>query len=155
MLLSMITSFLLARLLHGKVYVLIMTVLLILISFFSAGVPEYVFVKRGFFQHGMWVPDDEGLLIKNPLPLSFPFYSSRFDTWWGDGTYRICFISLTLQDFPVYETQFRFMQMSWPSYFAFYALFISINILGAIIGYQLGRRTILAKLSSRQEKKPC
>jgi len=70
MLLSMFASFLLARLLRGKFYVFVMTVFLVLISFFSVGVPHYeqVTAYSGF-------KEQSGIMFDDPFPLSFPLYA--------------------------------------------------------------------------------
>jgi len=72
MLLSMFMSFLLARKFHGKAYVFLMATGLVLISFFSVGLPHYyseeIFPNR----------TESGLLLENPVPLSFPFYASFY-----------------------------------------------------------------------------
>jgi len=155
MLLSMFISFLLARRFGGKMYVPLMIVGLVLVSFFSVGVPEYMYILR----HPVHQPiSTDGVLPNNPLPLSFPFYSSVYhrrpmefrDLEWED--YRLNFLTLILQETRIVSVGARgsvLLSFSWNIYFLYFTFFLLVNIIGAIIGYWLSKATLVDKLLKR------
>lgn len=151
MLVSLFTSFLLARIFRRKLYVLFMGVGLLLISFFSVGVPEYVSVQKNGFQ----LADTEGLLLNNPPPLSLPFYSSTYHRtrtpgWIRDSEwegYRLSFATTILQGTRIYYKKgfgSVVLTFSWLDYIIYSSFFLLINIIGAVLGYWIGRRRWLA-----------
>jgi hypothetical protein len=134
MLLSILLSFLLARKSTGKFHLLLMTILLILVSFFSLGLPSFVSSYQRYD-------------LKYPLPLSFPFYASLYHTRGFE---------LILNHAIRYSLGFLGFEIvgSWLPFtlwelLPFYSLFLLANITGAIIGYWRGKSTVLEN-SSRQ-----
>ncbi len=149
MLLSMFMSFLLARRFHGKVYVFLMAIVLTLTSFFSVGSPHY---------YSKVFPDrtESGILLENPLLLTFPFYASlclertiAFD----HETYQLRFLTLMFQEYSVYSEGPRgtlSLDISWSIYILFISFFFLVNMVGAIIGYWISRKTFIRNLSKTQ-----
>jgi len=145
MLLSMFVSFFLARLLKWKKYLLLMTASLVLISIFSIGVPHSeskVFPFR----------TTNGVLIENPIPLSFPFYGTLYqEIHGGNGfeNYRINFLAFTLLEYNVWSEgrlwgTFSY-NLSWADYVLLLLVFSLGNFVGAIIGYWINMTTLKKK----------
>jgi hypothetical protein len=154
MLLSMLVSFLLARIFRKKVYVVLTAVGLLLISFLSVGVPEYVFMPENLPQ-----PSTQGLLLSRPLPLSFPFYTSIYhrtpmgfrDVEWED--YRLYFITIILEETRIVSVSVlgsAVFSFSWSTYILCYAFFLVINIVGAGIGHWISRREFVDKMLKKR-----
>jgi len=78
MLLSMFMSFLLVRKFRGKVYILLMTVALILISLFSIGVPSVWGTLEWHWLAAEYIGEETTIWQLNipAIPLSFPFHIS-------------------------------------------------------------------------------
>ncbi len=140
MLLSILLSFLLARKFTGKIYVLLTTVFLALISLFSMGLPSH-FPYR--YSPTVWVYDPKSLLyeLKSPLPLSFPFYAS---------VQKGIFIGPVINYYLLHFLTFEFVRDYLPStlgvLYLYYSFFLLANIVGAIIGYWISKSTILERL---------
>jgi len=151
--LSMFASFLSARLLRGKFYVFVMTVLLVLISFFSAGVPHYeqVTAYSGF-------KEQSGIMFDDPFPLSFPLYAylAIEDTRaYSLENYQFYFWTLLLYTHTLYGADGgEWLNTSWFDYMLFLSFFLLVNAGGAVVGYWLSRKTGFAKSSNKQEKSP-
>ena len=156
MLLSMFASFLLARLLRGKVYFSFLTIVLLILSFFSVGVPHYESIPVDW---RMFENNQGGVLFDDPFPLSFPFYSSssvESTVGYTRQDYEVHFLTLTFYTTGV-EVALSggiVLRISWHDYFDFFLLFFLINAAGAMVGYWLSRRTGFAKSSGKQEKSP-
>lgn len=153
--LSIFLSFLLKRIFHGKVYVPFTTTCLLLISFFSAGVPEYWSIPENLPQ-----PSTQGLHLNNLLPLSFPFYASIYhrrpmdfrDVEWED--YRLNFITLILQETRVVFVSILgtvVLSLSWTTYILYFSFFSLVNIIGAAIGYWLSQTAFIDKLLKKRK----
>jgi hypothetical protein len=134
MLLSMFISFILARKFTGKTYVSLMTVLLILVSLFSMGLPRLL----PYYQY------QSTYELKYPLPLSFPFYASLQPvTVTGRppppiGLYLLHF--LTFEFVRVYAP----FTLGWLC--LYYSFFLLFNLVGAIFGYWISKTTFIDKL---------
>jgi len=149
MLLSMFISFLLARRFKGKVYVLLMTIVLILVSLFSIGFPS---VWRSTGGDTIW------RLNLPAIPLSFPFHISISRP-----------LMIRLHDIPIpehfwlhplpptYEIRLCFLTIQIWSNLDWWLLtsqdiillvssFLLINITGAILGYWISKTTFIDKL---------
>jgi len=145
MLLSMFVSFFLARMLRWKIYLLLMSAILVLVSVFSIGVPYYeskVFPFR----------TTSGVLIENPIPLSFPFYATLYQEIHGVGSfenYRLNFLAFTLLEYNIWS-EVRLWgslsyNLSWADYVLFLLVFSLGNFVGAIIGYWINITTLKKK----------
>jgi hypothetical protein len=134
MFLSLFLSFVLARKLRGIICVLLMTVFIVLASFFSA--------------FG-WLGENGGnrpIAPVNPLPLSFPFYASvytvekpphaRPPSAYDVYEVRVLTTGIARDNPPLTANKGIFV----------YSLFLLTNIVGAIIGYWLGKSAILERL---------
>lgn len=150
MLLSLFTSFLLARRFPRKLHALFMAIGLLLVSFFSVGVPEYVSIPKEDFRRPT---STEGVLLNNFFPLSFPFYSSVYyqmpvgirDSYWKE--YRLNLLTVIL-----YGTRILHgatgpagvgsfvLSFSWLDYILYFSVFLLINIVGAVLGYWISKR---------------
>ena len=141
MLLSMLLSFLLAKKFTGKIYVLLMTIFLTLISLFSMGLPS-------LFRYQDW-GYMEVYELKYPLPLSFPFYASVQSSpyWPVHGPPRSYYL--------LHFLTFEIVRGYVPTYileplYLYYSFFLLVNIVGAIIGYWISKSTILERLRARR-----
>ena len=161
MLLSMFTSFLLARRFHRKAYVFLMAAGLVFTSFFSVGLPHY-------YSERIIADTESGLLLENPVPLSFPFYASLYfervsiahnfrHLGFDKETYQLHFLTLILHDFLVYKRYWGglagsllFMKITWGHYILFISFFSLVNIVGVIIGYWLSKTTFIEKLFKKR-----
>jgi len=116
MLLSMYASYHWARL-SKKTYVPNMTVFILLISFFSASFPL-----------GMYI------LLTFPVTfLSFPFYADNLHIPPWIQHHEISFLTVDI----IHSTE-----SSWWGFFSFvsFLFFLLVNILGALLGYWIGKR---------------
>ena len=129
MLLSMFSSFLLVRKFGSRIYVRLVTILIILVSLFSMGLPVF---------NSGWEYE-----LKYPLPLSLPFYAS---IEWRGG-----FPELSL--YLLYFLTFEINRSVTPSYFfhgmlfLHYSFFLLVNVVGAVVGYWIGKSKRLEGLS--------
>jgi hypothetical protein len=133
----MLLSFVSIKRLGGSKYVLLMTILVALISFFSAFSILRVIPYGSTYY---FAPNP-------PIPLSFPLYASLDTDWLFDasldfppryGFYELHFLTLEIGDllFP-FTSDLLIL---------FYSLFILVNIIGAIIGYWIGKSTLSERL---------
>lgn len=150
MLLSMLVSLLLAKRFHGKIYVLLMAVGLVLTSFFSVGVPSYHFISKDSA-----VEAQSGILLDNPLPLSFPIYASLNLEWralsaWTQH-YQLYFLTFIFYKNKVQSQSLIYMWLflSWGDYILYYSFFLIVNFVGAVIGYWLSKTTFIDKLLAK------
>ena len=149
MLLSMLISFLFARKLKGKAYVLLMTVVLILVSLFSIGFPSVWGSTGG---NTIWQ-------VNLPaIPLSFPFHisiSRPIIILLHDVPIPECFRLHPLP--PMYEIRLYFLTIQIWSNLDWWLLtsqdiillvssFLVINLVGAILGYWISKTTFIDEL---------
>ena len=141
MLLSILLSFLLARKFTGKIYVLLTTVFLALISLFSMGLPSH-FPYR--YSPTVWVYDPKSLLyeLKSPLPLSFPFYASIQYSPIRVFPPRIYY----LLHFLTFEFVRGYVPFTLGELYLYYSFFLLVNLVGAIFGYWISKTAFIQKL---------
>jgi len=144
MLLSMFISFILARRFKGKVYILLITVVLILVSLFSIGFPS-VWDLGGWYspQYRFWQ------LNLPARALSFPFhvYSSLV---------RLRFVLPGPPIPPIYDLNLYFLVFQLESFdriylstgyiILFVSFFLLVNLVGVILGYWISKTTFIDKL---------
>lgn len=150
----MVTSFFLAKKFHQKTYVFLSAVIIALISLFSVGLPY-----RESSASSYWpLRYTSGIVIRYPLPLSFPFYAFINHTLQPSypspnqmllEIYQIEFLTLQLpQSLPrtlIYQNQtwtpqnLMIFYADWGDYFLYYTFFFSLNLVGAIVGYWIGK----------------
>jgi len=155
----MCISFLLARRFKGKVYVFLMTVVLILLSLFSIAFPS------------VWGTFGEGITFWQAnlptIPLSFPFHASISKQYMI--LFRILFPELIrpYPNPPAYFIRIYFLtNQFWtnekltPLYFLtselvilLISFFLLINLVGAMLGYWISKTTFLEKLLTRRKNK--
>lgn len=155
MLLSMLMSFLLARKLKVKVYVLLMAVLLIIISLVSIGFPTV----SGTVKIRMRPPQKRITVWQTNLPaipLSFPFYASI------SVEYHLLFI-VDYVPLPLYHIELHFLTSQiWTNYYnnwyltlehiiLLFSSFLLINLIGALIGYWISKTTFIEKLLKKDK----
>jgi len=149
MLLSMFISFLLARRFKGKVYVLLMTVVLIPMSLLSIGFPS------------VWGTMRDGPTVWQvnlpAIPLSFPFHTSIskgppiniVGTWRPPfpfpPTYSVRLYLLTYQVW-TNEMPGPLQLLTSEHIVLLLPFFLLVNLMGAIIGYWISKSTILERL---------
>jgi len=141
MLLPTFMSFLLARKFKGRIYILLMTVVLILVSLFSIGFPS---VWRSIGGDIIWQ-------VNLPtIPLSFPFYASISEVRYGHilihpsppypPRYDVGLYFLTFQlvgfDFIVITSHIILLVSS----------FLLVNLAGVMLGYWISKTTFIDKL---------
>jgi len=154
MLLSMFTSFLLARRFKGKVYVLLVTVVLILMSLLSIGFPSVWGTMRD--ETTVWQ-------VNLPaIPLSFPFHTSISEgppinivgTWRPPfpfpPTYSVRLYFLTYQ---VWTNEMSGpLQLLTSEHIVFLLpFFLLVNLIGATFGYWISKTTFIDKLSKKDK----
>lgn len=152
MLLSTIISFLMARTFHGKGYVFSIAISLLLTSFFSVGVPHYL-------QLGELSEAQNGVLFENPLLFSFPFYALLKNEYIGISSlrqyYQLCFFTFMFHKSWVLAdvAAHRWLGISLLDYFLYFSFFLTLNIVGAIIGYWTSKRTYIdVRLQKMKQK---
>ena len=147
----MLASFLLALRFHQKKYVLFSALMVALVSLLSAGVPHYESYSYSYLPQSNNV---SGVVISDPLPLSFPFYAyinrtsypsflpSKEDIY---EYYQIELVTLRLPQSYVRtiigtylnmgaQQPTRFLYLDWEDYMLYYTFFFALNLAGAIIG---------------------
>jgi len=149
MLISTLMSFILIRKFSAKVSSWLIVVCLILISFFSVGIPEPTY-------YDFYSTMETYLFIWNPLPLSFPVYAlvapsgrtvRQMDALW----YRFHFFSLSIGEEWMRiggeggPTNFRVFE-----YLLYYSFFMLVNIVGAVFGYWLSKTAFLDKIVQKK-----
>jgi len=147
MLLSMFISFLLARKIKGKLYVLLITVVLILVSLFSIGFPS---VWRSIGGDIIWQ-------VNLPAtPLSFPFHADISEV-----PYCTIAIHPSPPHPPRYDVKLFFLGLQIES-LNFIALttshiifsvsfFLLFNLAGAVLGYWISKTTFIDKLLKKDK----
>lgn len=154
MLLSMFVSFLLTRKLRGKTYVLAVVVSLFLISFFSVGVPTVINLPEREV-----VPAERGILLDNPLPLSFPFYASLnvkkpinlTTEHYVSEKYQLYFFASMFHQTWVWS-EFPggvHLNISLVDYILYCSFFMFVNVVGALMGYWISKAAFIDKLLTR------
>lgn len=157
MLLSMFISFLLARRLHGRLYVFLITVTLVVASFLSTGFPTCFRCK---FEIGLLQlrTHNNGMLLKDPLPVSFPFYASVYfsslNLRTSAETYQLHFLMSTFRESQIGvfvgpgmgSTVDLTLYFAWTHYVLYYSFFLLVNVIGAIIGYWIEKKAFIEKL---------
>jgi hypothetical protein len=147
MLLSMFISFLLARRFRGKVYVLLMTMVLILVSLFSIGFP---IIWRSIDGDIIWQMNSA------TIPLSFPFHASISEIPYADllpyyprplhplaYDVELYFLTFQLVDFEsIVITRHIIFLVSF---------FLPVNLVGAILGYWINKSTFIDKLLKKDK----
>jgi len=144
MLLSMFISFLLARKIKGKLYVLLITVVLILVSLFSIGFPR-------IWDYLGWRYSPEYIFWQLNLPalaLSFPFHVYF-------SLARLRFVPPSPNP-PIYDLNLYFLVFQLESFDRIYlstgyiillvSFFLLVNLVGAILGYWISKTTFIDKL---------
>ena len=154
MLLSMFISFLLARRFGGRMYVPLMIVGLVLVSFFSVGIPEFRFGQR------VWPMERNAVLLHNPVPLSFPLYASsvKYETdeaYRGDMLYQLYLFNFVIREHLIFFYSFipsKTFNLGMFDYVLYYSFFMLVNMVGAILGYWLGKATFIDHLFKKGTK---
>jgi len=163
MLLSTVVSFLLANRFHQKTYVFLSAVTLLSVSFLSTGMP----FRESAVSSAVSMPlqHSSGIVIRYPLPLSFPFYSVvshtseqrefPYPTQLITELYQIEFVTLQFPQAAIQTIVYRKLtstnppiatfNLDWGDYLLYYTFFFSLNLVGAIAGYWISKST-LAKL---------
>lgn len=132
-------------------YVLLSIVSLVLISFFSVGIPEFRFGQR------VWPVERNAVLLHNPVPLSFPLYASiRYerDIHVDDMLYRLYLFNFVIQEHWIFFYSFMpylTFNLSMFDYVLYYSFFMLFNIVGAIIGYWISKTTFIDKLLKKRK----
>jgi len=149
MLLSVLISFILARRFKGKVYVLLMAVVLILMSLLSIGFPSVWGTMRD--ETTVWQ-------VNLPaIPLSFPFHTSiskdppirTVGTWIPPfpfpPTYSVRLYFLTYQVW-TNEMPGLLQLLTSEHIVLLLPFFLLVNLIGAIFGYLISKTTFIDKL---------
>jgi hypothetical protein len=137
MLLSLFAALFLRRKFQGRIYSLLIMVILVLVSFFSVGIP--IFRPSGYV-HPL---TENGVLVQYPMPLSFPVFSYLVS---NDGQirhavtlwYQIRLFNFVIQDDWVFYG--GILNFSWFEYALYFSLFMLVNIVGALLGYWMNVR---------------
>jgi len=147
MLLSMFLSLIGAKKFHGKVLALLAIIVSGLIAFFSVGNPSYVTIIEDPAVR------QSGVLLENPLSLSFPVYGSlsveSVALSYARQYYQLNFFSLTFyRDWILGESAgYIWVKLSVIDYALYYLFFTFVNLVGAGIGVWLSRRSFMDRLS--------
>ena len=149
MLLSMFTSFLLARKFKVKIYILLMTVVLILVSLFSIGFPSVWRSAGGIVIWQVNLP---------AIPLSFPFYASISEVpyayllpYYPRPSHPLAY-SVELYFLSFQPVGFESIVITRHIIFLV-SFFLLINLIGAILGYWISKTTFIDKLIARRKTK--
>jgi len=149
-------SFLQALSLRQKRYALFSAITVALVSLLSAGVPRYESYSYPYLPQASNV---SGVVVSQPLPLSFPFYAYINRTSVQsfvpprEDVYESYLIELATFRLPqsyyrtvmdVYqnigaESPTKFLYLDWGDYLLYYMFFLTVNLAGAIIGYWISR----------------
>lgn len=170
-LLSIAASFLLSKRFHQQTYVILSAITLSIISLLSVGLPCHETGVSSAVPPGRPVQYSNGIVIRHPVPLTFPFYASINHTSQSASAhdpsiaptalefYQIDFFMLQLPQADIRTLVYRkltwtnppltFFYVEWADYFLYYTFFFSLNLLGAIGGYWIGKATWVAKLLKR------
>jgi len=166
MLLSMFTSFLLARRFKGKVYFLLMTVVLILMSLLSIGFPSVwgTLPEHGRLQVDQTKRDETTVWQVNlpAIPLSFPFHTSISEpppiNIAGDWilpfpfppTYSVRLYFLTYQVW-TNEMPDPLQLLTSEHIVLLPPFFLLVNLIGATFGYWISKTTFIDKLLKKNK----
>lgn len=146
----MFLSLLAARRFRGKVFALLVIIISGVIAFFSVGIPSCVTLPE---YHRFPSSPKSGVLLENPLPLSFPIHSSlsltvTFSSAWQD--LQLYFTGLQFHAeriFGVSHMGGYWLDFSLVDYANFFSFFMLINVVGSVFGYWLSRRASIDRLS--------
>ena len=162
MLLSIFISFLLTRKFKGKVYILLMTAVLILISLFSIGVPSIWGTLEWHRLAVEYYGEETTIWQLNipAIPLSFPFHASISEE------YPILLIRPGYTPPPSYQIELCFLTSKiWANdyvnrfltsehIFLLLSSFLLVNLVGAILGYWISKTTFIDKLLKKGHNIP-
>jgi len=154
MFLSTFLSFVLARKFKGRKYAIFVFVTIVVVSFFSAF--GWITIRQ-YEEFPLRTTEYYRL---HPVPLSFPFYASTslhlpitllnyppvlrlFDL--TKIIYRINFLTLEIISINTLYSSFTFGIA--PSCYSF---FLVVNIIGAVVGYWIGKSTILERFFKKK-----
>ena len=151
MLLSMFISLLLARKFKGKVFVLLITAVLILISVSSAGFPSIKDLEaepnEGYWQVNLFA-----------IPLSFPFHAHFSEV---NGGFIMPpplphFIRPPYYDVKLYSFGFEiganyFIPLTTNYVVFLTSFFLLVNLVGAIFGYWISKTTFMNRYFARRK----
>jgi hypothetical protein len=147
MLLSMFITFLLTRKFKGKVFVLLVTAVLILISVLSIGFPS---VWRSYYGITFWQMNSPA------IPLSFPFYVSIPEV-----SYATINIPHPRPLPPGYDVELFFLGFMIDGLYLIHlqashiiflvSFFLLINLVGAIFGYWISKTTFMNRYFARRK----
>jgi len=147
MFLSMSLAFFLARKFQGKKYAISIVTLIVFGSFFSTFGWITIHQRTDYTQRTVqWYKF-------HPIPLSFPFYALVFYDLTviplpidlSKITYQINFLTFEITQFTTYYSSFTLRDAS-----IYYSLFLSVNIVGALVGYWINIST--TRKSARIQK---
>ena len=147
MLLSTFLSFVLARKFQGRKYAIFVFVVIVLVSFFSA------FGWITIHQRTDYTHKTVQWYKFHPVPLSFPVYASVFyhltvgplpiDE--SEIIYQIGFLAFEIARVTTYYFSFTLVNV-----FNYYSFFLVVNIVGAFVGYWIGKSTILERFFKKR-----
>ncbi len=164
MLLSMFMSFLLARRFQGKLYAFLITVTLVVASFFSTGFPTCFLCEFSSLSDFELRTQNNGMLLKDLLPLSFPFYASvylyRPNLRTIAETYQLHFLTLKFRESPVFvsvgpgigDTVYLTLYFTWTHYILYFSFFLLVNIVGAITGYWIEKKRLMERFLQKGKR---
>ena len=147
MLLSMFISFLLARKFKVRIYILLMTVVLILVSLFSIGFPR-------IWDYLGWSYSPEYIFWQLNLPalaLSFPFH-----VYFSQVFCIACMHNPLIYDLNLYFLVFQLesfgrMYLTTGYIILLVSFFLLVNLVGAMLGYWISKTTFIDKLLARRK----
>jgi hypothetical protein len=138
MLLSMFTSFLLARRFRMKIFLPLITAVIIFISYFSMGLPIKALTGSDFPTPSHY-----------PIPLSFPFYSvdkTHPERFFLHELYELYFLNYRIIEY------WRFKYSDIGVYdWLFIHYFLFINTVSAILGYGLSKAKSIWRYFARRK----
>ena len=153
----MFISFLLGRRFKGKVYVLLMTVVLILVSLLSIGFPS------------VWRTLRDGTTVWQvnlpTIPLSFPFHTSisreyllflhegimnRFPPMYPP-MYRVRLCFLAIQVWTNEKLAPLYHLLTSERIILLVSFFLLVNLIGAILGYWINKTTFIERFFARRK----
>lgn len=160
----MFVSFLAVRVLRPRLHVFVSMAVMLVISLLSVGLPLSQSGASSIRPDGS-VEYVNGIVLREPLPLSYPFYATINRTFWPN------YWSAYRTDIDLYKIQFFWMQfpqspsrtvilqnstlakpeplvyfaMDWGDYLLYYTFFFSLNLVGVIIGYWIRKPRLLTR----------
>ena len=141
MLLSMFTSFLLARRFRMKIFLPLITAVIIFISYFSVGLPIRALTGSDWPTPSYY-----------PLPLSFPFHSvdKTRPRYFGGESYKIYFLNYRIIEYWTHDS-INSISISIGRLLRWGYHFLFINIAGAILGYGLSKAKSIWRYFARRK----